>query len=331
METTPDHLLARLCERLSLGTMTAPPRALAGGFLHRMYALDTTRGRYAVKLLNPHVMVRPDALDNFARAEALEARLEAAGLPILPALPFSGRKMQCLSGQYCYVFPWHSGRALHSGEITPEHAARVGALLARIHAVDRRAEPCPLSSPSVDWDHWIPLSRTVDPELFSLLTRHRGLLYHLQEESAAVRLPDWTAICHQDLDCKNVLWLDGIPCAIDLECLDRGSPYAELLETALSWSSREDGTIDAHHLRAFLSGYAEADGSLPEDWTPLLALNGGRLGWLAYNIQRALGVGCDPREIPLGQRESRQTLRQLVQSADSRGRLLALLNNITKE
>ena len=46
-------LLKKICRQLELGTLTAPPGPLSGGFLHKMYSLFTTKGRYAVKLLNP--------------------------------------------------------------------------------------------------------------------------------------------------------------------------------------------------------------------------------------------------------------------------------------
>jgi hypothetical protein len=40
------------------------PISVTGGLLHRMYALQTTSGRYAIKALNPEIMYRPTALQN---------------------------------------------------------------------------------------------------------------------------------------------------------------------------------------------------------------------------------------------------------------------------
>ena len=129
-------MLDRICAALSLGTLTAPPIRLSGGYTHRMFRLDTTTGRYAVKLLNPEIMQRPDALDNYRTAEAFEALLEQRGLPILPALTIGGKKRQQVDGRYLYVFDYFDGRVLKDDEITPAHCRRMGQALAGIHSVN---------------------------------------------------------------------------------------------------------------------------------------------------------------------------------------------------
>ena len=111
----------RICHALHLGMLTVPPSRLYGGYLHRMYHLTTDRGDYAVKLLNPEIMRRPDALDNYRTAEHHESMLAEAGLPILPALTIDGRKMQCVDGQHLYVFEYFDGHALPEDEITMAH------------------------------------------------------------------------------------------------------------------------------------------------------------------------------------------------------------------
>ncbi len=42
----------------SLGELTAPPTPLSGGLMHRMYRVETARGVWALKCLNPAVMRR---------------------------------------------------------------------------------------------------------------------------------------------------------------------------------------------------------------------------------------------------------------------------------
>ena len=43
--------------------------------MHRMFRLDTESGSYALKLLNPEILKRPDARSNYRRAEKLEKQL----------------------------------------------------------------------------------------------------------------------------------------------------------------------------------------------------------------------------------------------------------------
>lgn len=44
-----------LCTRLQLGELTGTPEILTGGLLHRMYEVKTSKGKYAIKALNPQV------------------------------------------------------------------------------------------------------------------------------------------------------------------------------------------------------------------------------------------------------------------------------------
>ena len=48
--------------------------------MHKMYRIDTQQGTFALKLLNPFVMQRETAMDNFAKAERIELLLEQQGV-----------------------------------------------------------------------------------------------------------------------------------------------------------------------------------------------------------------------------------------------------------
>ena len=49
----------KLCNTLNLGALVGVPEAIPGGLLHRMYAVETTQEKYAIKALNPQIMLRP--------------------------------------------------------------------------------------------------------------------------------------------------------------------------------------------------------------------------------------------------------------------------------
>ena len=100
----------KICLQLDLGEIIAEPTQLKGGFMHKMYSLFTTKGKYAIKLLNPHVMKRDTVFENYRIAEELEAKLEQTDIPILPALTFNGKKMQKIDGQYFYLFDFYEGK-----------------------------------------------------------------------------------------------------------------------------------------------------------------------------------------------------------------------------
>ena len=248
--------------------------------MHRMFRLETTAGVYAVKLLNPEIMRRPDAPGNYRRAEELEGLLERKGLPILPAMTVDGQKMLRLGNQFAYVFPWFEGRMIRGAALTARHAAAIGTTLAGIHTTARRERTTDLEPLTVDWDALLPAC----PEL----TRHRDLLFSLTDRSneARLRLPAVEAVCHNDLDTKNVLWQGDDYRVIDLETLDWGCAAAELLETALYWSGIEEHRIDMARFEAMTKAYQAAGGELPQDWTLLLDSDQGRLGWLAWVLRQ---------------------------------------------
>ena len=280
-----------LCEQLNLGVLVEEPTRLYGGFLHKMYRVVTDRGAYAVKHLNPHVMARPTAAANFRRADALERQLAFTDLPLLPSL--SG--MQEMGGNYFYVFPYFDGKALTEGDITPAHCAIVGEILAKLHGVEQKREPIPSETLDFDWDG------------FDLSDEDKALLHQMQSAANEATLPPLSTICHNDMDPKNVLW-NGSDCRIiDLECLGYGSPYLELLETALCWAGYESGTLDLDRFAAFITAYAKAGGDLVADWAAVYAANAGRLGWLHYNLLRADGAEGEENRA-LGQAEVTKTL-----------------------
>lgn len=330
------ELLDKLCRQYQLGTLECPPARLKGGFLHKMYSLFTSKGRYAVKLLNPYIMQRDTAMENYRTAEKLEAILDANGIPIIPALVLGntsrkgesprnaaatpaqggqdGTKMQNLEGQFFYLYEWYNGKALKNEEITAVHCQRIGVLLAQIHALDRRREACCPSELHIDWDYYIEQLSAKNTELHRLLAENRSLLYESQNNGnlAVKHLPPVTSICHNDMDCKNVLWAGADCRIIDLECLGYSNPFAELYELALCWSGYERCHIDYDLFRCFLHSYAGAGGCLPADWETIYWSNYGRLEWLEYNIKRSLGTECSEGEIPMGISEARNSISHII-------------------
>ena len=269
-----------LCALAGLGQPLSEPAAVSGGLMHRMFALETASGKYAVKLLNPEIMRRPDAPGNYRRAEALEAALEQRGLPILPALTVNGRKMLRLSDeQYAYLFPWYDGRAIKGTAVTAQHAAAIGATLAGIHASGRRLREAAPEPMIVDWDALLPACPNLLP--------YRDLLVSLLDRSneARLRLSPEEVICHNDLDTKNVLWQRSDHRIIDLETLDWGNPSSELVATALYWSGIDEKHIDPARFDAFIQAYLAAGGEKPQDLPTLLDSDQAWLGWLAWVLE----------------------------------------------
>ncbi len=300
------------------------PAPLEGGFMHKMYKLETEQGTYALKLLNKFVMQRETAMENYTEAERLEGLLEQRDMPILPALVFDGRKMQEIDGQYFYLFDYYAGKPLSGKEITEYHCAEIGKTLAKIHNTDKKTADEHFQDMSIDWAGYLEQMEKVDARLFELLKENYARIIESQDEGNRARknLPNIFSICHNDMDCKNVLWNGRDYRIIDLECLSYNNPFMELFELALCWSGYEDCQIDFQLFQSFLQGYADSGGELPADWETLYNCNNGRLEWLEYNLKRVLGIDCgdDEREMGMGQVE--ETIQHIVYYAKMREQIL---------
>lgn len=315
----------------SLGAVSRPPRLVSGGYLHKMYRLDTARGSYAVKLLNPGIMQRPEAMQNYRKAEALEAVLEAHQLPVVAAMRRDGQKMQKVGNQYYYLFPWVDAAAVPWKEITTEHCRIIGNMLAQMHTLpcDDAAEA---ANPAPNQENWVQLAKeasSVFPELS--LPENFALLQTAQQayNNALQAMPSIHAICNADMDCKNVLWQDDRPLVIDLECLEISNPVNDLVQLALSWAGGAVCDLSLEKLEAFLQAYHQRH-QLPElDWHSLIGLGFAWLDWFSYNIRRALGCeGASAQDREMGVKQARETLNRIRTHAALQQRAAAVFSKV---
>ena len=322
MQLKIQNLITQLFETLSLGKETTPITPVSGGFMHRMYKVCTENHTYAVKHLNPEIIKRPEAMDNYKKAERLEAILEEGGIPIVPALPFDCKKMQEFQGNYFYIFDWHEGNITDWNNITAEQCWKAGNIQGRIHAIETGLnEPTELTSPelsTIDWNEYIKKaagSNTDAPakEIESLLKENLPLLDYAQTELNKARqsLPNITTIIDEDMDPKNVMWDNGEPVVIDLECLDYGNPVSSAIQISLQWSGITLCNFDAEKQKAFFEGYFEAYDNGFRDYKNVFGLTYTWIEWLEYNIQRALGASQDKAEQEMGLSEVKNTINRI--------------------
>jgi len=308
----------KLCSALGLGERTSEPTRLTGGLLHRMYALETTAGKCAVKALNPQVMQRPEARGNVLNAEAA-ARIAASSIPALPAKEFGCGVMPEIEGQHYLVFNWVDGAPRYHDEIDASHCAVMGKLLAQLHGLDFSSvafdEP-PGISEILNWatyDH--PLAQ----ENIADITRWNACLL-----AAQAKLNTGKIVSHRDLDPKNVMWNENGPVVIDWECTGPTHPLHDFVGTALSWSCDAAGKFVPEKFRAFVAAYQPP---ACEDWRPVLHIGfAGMLGWLDYNFRRALGLeAADEAERQMGEEQVAETIEQLRSYEENMGEILTEL------
>lgn len=314
--------LEKLCLTLQLGKLFSNPKVLTGGLLHKMYAVETTQGKYAIKALNPQIMSRPAALQNYINSEKI-AKVAANNLPALPARQFNGTSLQHLDGQYYLIFDWVDGRSLKANEINTDHCNKMGTILADIHMTDFSVlniskDPTKAAEPT-KWNDYLQQGQINKANWINSIQETIDLLYDwtIKANNAAQQLASNTVISHLDLDSKNVIWNHDTPILIDWEASGHINPMQSMTETAIYWSENESGVLDQDRFSAFIRGYKGRFGPIQANWRMVLE-NGflGILGWLEYNLKRSLWIECaDKQEQQLGTEQVTETIGALKRYA----------------
>lgn len=311
-----NNFFERLVSELNLGNLISEPARVTGGLTHKMYKIETVKSKYIVKLLNPNIMKRPTALGNFEKADCYEELFKENNIDAIYSIKFNDKKMQLQSGQYFYVYDWYDGKSLKDNEIKDINCKKIGEQLARIHNITLKKDTWLEDIKKIDWKYYIDLAKEKESPIYDLLFDKLDLLNDSMKKGNEVvdKLPNYTAICHNDLDSKNVLWINDEFKIIDLECLGYSNPYLELFTLALCWSGYESCNVNFELFKTFMDSYFE-NSKLSRDinWEILYYANNDRLGWLEYNIKRALMLETDSEEEQqLGIGEVRKTIDHVV-------------------
>jgi Ser/Thr protein kinase RdoA (MazF antagonist) len=324
----------KIVKELDLGNIIEEPLKVTGGLTHRMFKVFTDKGRYIVKLLNPNIMKRPTAIDNFNRADSIEEILKANNISAVYSLKFNNRKMQEIDGQYFYVYEWFDGKSLKDNEITEFHCEEIGKVLAKIHNIDLKYENNEPKEKNIDFEYYINLAKEKKSPIYKLIFDKLDILNDSMNKGniAVHKLPNVKAICHNDLDSKNVMWLNDEYKVIDLECLGYSNPYLELYELALCWSGYEKCNINFDLFKTFFKSYfSNTNLDVNIDWESMYYANNGRLEWLEFNIKRSLMIECDTQEEQeIGINEVKETIEHVVYYDRVKNDILNNINDLIK-
>ena len=330
-----NHLFNKICDESKLGEIIGVPVSISGGLLHKMYAIETDKGKYAVKILNPQIMLRPDAMMNYINSERV-ANLVSKKVPAVPAKIIYGNFIQTIDSQFYIVFDWIESIPLNSSVINSSHSEKMGSILADIHSTDfselHLKKDLATHEQSVNWKYYIQQGQKSNAEWVESLIEIVDKLYEWSALAYKANrvLSTNLVISHRDLDPKNVLWNKDNPVIIDWEAAGYVNPMHELIETAIYWSKDKTENIVKERFFAFINGYKKRNGETQADWSTVLE-NGfsGKLGWLEYNLKRSLWIECtDGEEQKMGTTEVVGTIKEIKYYAEIISKLVNWLNNV---
>ena len=308
------EIIGRLFELRGLGAVVSPVIPVSGGFMHKMYKVSAGGRHYAVKHLNSEIMKRPDVMENYENAEKLEKILEENSIPIVPALIINNAKMQEQDGEYFYIFNWQEGNITDWDAISIEQCRKAGYIQGKIHAIDsRNIEHVEPEVCMIDFGALIEEAKIHAGEIYPVLKENRELLEYAltQVNSSRKCLPEIESIIDEDMDPKNVMWLNDEPIVIDLECLDYGNPVSSAIQLSLQWAGITTCSLDIQKMKAFFEGYLGAYDNGFDKYAEVFGLAYTWVEWLEYNINRALGNCVDENERQLGISEVNNTVARI--------------------
>lgn len=309
-----------LMKFLDLGEIAEGPDEVTGGLLHKMYRVATSKGLFAVKVLNREIMKRPDALRNTINSEKIASAFSDS-IPVAASLEIRGRQIHELNGCYYMVFHWLEGQSVFPPDISEKECALIGDILGKMHHRNIRleeVEPEQDTGCLYDWEEYLHAAKEKEAQTGGWLTQYEKAIKDLiMWNQAACKAQETLAknmvISHRDLDPKNVMWKDGKPYIIDWEAAGYSNPYQEFLEVINYWADDGKGGLSQSRFDAIRKAYEKHMSLAQVSWDAVFAGGClGMLGWLAYNVRRALGIeALDDAEIRLGEEQVKGTIREL--------------------
>lgn len=297
-------MYTKIAELYWLGTILAETIRISGWLLHEMYKLTTDTGDYAIKVLNPEIMKRPEAYRNFIESERIAALNAEAWVPLVPALLCEGLPLVKIDDRFVMVFPWVEGRSLTTAPAGIEACHQIGKVFSQIHAAGRQNQSSSRYDVMKIDTMWLALLEDrcagISQMILNLKDRYNESLSVLNQD---------LVYSHCDVDQKNVLWdSGGNPIIIDWEAASLINPYVEILTAALYWSGIVDGFLDQYSFQSVLRWYVEVN----NQWHKLQKIEYlygciGFIEWLMYNVSRL--DSANPDEVQLANIEIEKTVR----------------------
>jgi aminoglycoside phosphotransferase (APT) family kinase protein len=265
-----------------LGTPVGPMTRVEGKGFNRLYRLDTDEGSFAVKELN-HDRIwayRHDMVFRFEQAAC------AAGIPMPEPISASADAL---------VHRWVDGEPVPEEPVPVAFAFEIGAILARIHALDVEWSAAPTDDATPrDWAELAERSVATGQPWADELASHVDTLLAIAHFVDSCERPGPVVLTHKDVHPWNLLARDGRPVVLDWELSGMLDLASELGSTALSLSKGAGfDDIDPAVFGAVLDGYVEGGGALPSSgpsW--FVFMISGWLGFTRWNIVRCL-AGVD--------------------------------------
>jgi aminoglycoside phosphotransferase (APT) family kinase protein len=267
-------------ELAHLGAPLGPMTRVHGGFANRMYRLDTDQGSYAVKELN---LVDRRWTYRVGDVFRFEQAAFAAGIPMPEPISASPRML---------IHRWVDGKRMPEAPVSTAYAVEIGAILARIHALDVEwtdddsiEDPMPRDWPELA-ERAAATGQPWADDLASCVETFLAIAHFVD----TCQRPGPVVLTHKDIQPWNLLAREGRPVVLDWELSGLLDLASDLGSTALAIAKGPGfDSVEPAVFRSVLDGYVAAGGALPPSGPSWFVYTiGGWLGHTRWNILRCL-------------------------------------------
>ncbi len=309
-----NEIIKNLIIKCNLGEIIEAPKRIEGGLLNKIFKISTTKGNYALKLLNPEVISRKDGKKNIIFTEKVSNIAKLKGIKCISAHEINGELIHSIENKHFLIFDWFEGKPITEEELTLEKCNKIAKELALLHRINFNEikNDCDIyyELDEINFDFY--LSKINNKEIKKLLNEVKDRFSELDKESIKNMeyIKNNLVISHRDLDLPNILWdKNDEPVIIDWETSGLVNPKLEVIDTAWNWAGGKD-FFDKNKYKSFLDTYVQEGGKLEDYDKAFKADFKAKLRWFEYNLKRITMFDfLDDEEKKLGEKE-------VIRSAD---------------
>ncbi len=299
----------QLVEHANLGVLKQAT-LVPGGRIHTVWKLETNKGNFAVKILNPERSSHEELI-RYRQTEAIAKQLPHAVSALLINHDVIYRK----DSHYCMVYPWIEGKTPENDRM---YAYKIGKILAQIH---NRIVPYNPLIPShttyvnqrqnqqQDWSCFHITGELKDALIASLSIITAIQVKALELQTQPLSDQQDCVVSHRDLDSTNVILTPQNELKlIDWELAGYIEPCTDFLLTGIYTARTAPGEFDLDLFKDYIAGYLVLK-PIPKPllWEKaLFRILDGWLQWLHFNLQRTKVEG------DIGYIEAQKILKSIV-------------------
>lgn len=302
----------KICNNLSLGNIIENVEKINGGITNQMYKVQTTKGKFAIKIINKHrIQKSKNILKNIEFSEQIATIANLNNINSIPAIRFNNKYVQNIDDEYILVYKWYDGKILLTKEIDIEKVKIIANMLAKLHKIVPKSDIKSEKYTKIDYNiYYQKLKNTNDYwsrdfiEKFNILNEIYDKVYYNYS-----KLSDEKSYIHKDLNRKNIMWNSSTPYIIDWETATIGNPSIDFFNSA--WFLTADA--DEEKYKAFANSYFETNKFKDNINISAYSAIIEECNWLEFSLKRALAIQSnDVDEINLGKNSINDSLTEIV-------------------